>query len=106
DGRGTQTITDFETAADAISQQITDGRTVTINFTTNLIVDDDGYELLEENYRADELVWLVAEATAIDGTTTKAWGFVGFINQNNVNRNESGVAEASMAFVANAEYEA
>ena len=89
DSRGTQTITDFETAADAISQQITDGRTVGMTFTTNLVTDDAGYTLAETQYKADELVWLEVEATAIDGSTVKEWGFIGFLNQFNHTFNET-----------------
>ncbi len=100
DSRGTQTITDFDTVASAIADQITEGRTVSISWTSNLVTDDDGFEAIEEAYNADELVWLKIEATAIDGVTKKTWGYLGFINQLNVTLNESGVAEGSFTFAA------
>lgn len=100
DSRGVQQITDFDTVATAIADQITEGRTVSISWTTNLVTDDAGYELIEEAYNQDELVWLKIEATAIDGVTKKTWGYVGFINQLNTTLNESGVAEASITFAA------
>lgn len=105
DSRGTQTITDFETAADAINEQITDGRTVSVAFTTNLVVDDAGFVKLEELYNADEIAYLKLEATAIDGTTKKTWGYKGFISDLSITFNESGVAEASVTFTASALHE-
>ncbi len=104
DSRGTQTITDFDTAAAAIADQITEGRTVSVSWTSNLVTDDAGLVLLETAYNDDELVWLKIEATAIDGTTKKTWGYVGFINQLNITLNESGVAEASITFAASELY--
>ncbi|MCK9513753.1 MAG: hypothetical protein M0R28_21360 [Pigmentiphaga sp.] len=100
DSRGVQQITDFDTAASAIADQITDGRTVTVSWTSNLVTDDAGLVALETAYNADELVYLKIVATAIDGTTTKTWGYVGFISQLNITLNESGVAEASVSFAA------
>lgn len=102
DSRGTQQITDFETAADAINEQITDGRTVSVAFTTNLVVDDAGFVKLEELYNADEIAYLKLEATAIDGTTKKTWGYKGFISDLSITFQESGVAEASVTFTASA----
>lgn len=100
DSRGVQQITDFDTAASAIADQITDGRTVTISWTSNLVTDDVGLVALETAYNADEIVYLKIVATAIDGTTTKTWGYVGFVSQLNITLNESGVAEASVSFAA------
>lgn len=104
DSRGVQQITDFDTAAAAIADQITEGRTVSVSWTSNLVTDDAGLVLLEAAYNADELVWLKIEATAIDGATTKTWGYVGFISQLNITLNESGVAEASVTFSASELY--
>lgn len=100
DSRGVQQITDFDTVASAIADQITEGRTVSISWASNLVTDDAGYVLVEEAYNADDLVWLKIEATAIDGTTKKTWGYLGFINQLNSTLNESGVAEANITFAA------
>lgn len=105
DSRGTQTITDFETAASAINEQITDGRTAQVSWTANLVVDDAGYELAEELYNADAVAWLKIEATAIDGVTKKVWGFKGFISEFSHTLQESGVAEVSVVFTAAELYE-
>lgn len=105
DSRGTQTITDFETAASAINEQITDGRTVSVTWTANLVVDDPGFEKIEDLYNNDELAWLKIEATAIDGTTKKTWGYQGFISDLSITFQESGVAEVSVTFTASALYD-
>lgn len=105
DSRGVQTITDFSTAASAINEQITDGRTVEVTFSTNLVTDDAGYVLLETAYDADALVWLQITTTAIDGTTTKTWGYVGFVRQLNVTLNESGVSTTDIAIACSEVYD-
>jgi len=105
DSRGTQQITDFETAAEAINQQITDGRTVSISWTANLVVDDPGYLKAEELYEGDLIAFLKVEATAIDGTTKKVWGYKGFLSDFSHTFQESGVAEVSCVFTASETYD-
>jgi len=102
DSRGTQQITDFETAASGINEQITEGRTVSMTWTANLVVDDPGFKKIETLYCNDARAWLKIEATALDGTTKKTWVYTGFVSDLSVTFNESGVAEVSVTFAADA----
>lgn len=99
DSRGTQTITDFDTAAGDIYDTITEGRTVSLSWSANLVTSDAGYQAAKAAYEADTVVTVTVEAVA-EGGGAATWTYTGLFSQMNITLNESGVAECSFTFVA------
>lgn len=99
DGRSTITIDSFDNAIGAFQQQLTDARTGSINFTTNLITNDAGYAALKAAYEADEVGYLKLETESIDGTLEETYGWRVFISQFDHDFTTSGVAECAVTMV-------
>lgn len=98
DGRNAVPVTDFDTLFDAIVDQVRDGRTVTIAWTSNLVIDDAGFVLAKGEYESDSDCWLRLVTTTRDGTETETEEFFGGFTQFDRTFNESGVAQGSFTF--------
>lgn len=98
DGRNAVPVTDFDTLFDAIVDQVRDGRTVTLAWTSNLVIDDAGYVLAKANFEQDDDCWLRLVTTTRDGTETETEEFFGGFTQFDRTYNESGVAQGSFTF--------
>lgn len=99
DGRSTITVDSFDAPIGAFQQQLTDARTGSISFTTNLIADDAGYLALKTAYEADQPGYLLVEGESIDGTATVELGYKVFISQFDHDFNTTNVAECAVTVV-------
>jgi len=98
DGRNAVPVTDFDTLFDAIVDQVRDGRTVSLSWTSNLVVNDAGYVLAKALYEQDEDCHLQLETTTRDGDANEVETFFGGFTQFDRTYNESGVAQGSFTF--------
>jgi hypothetical protein len=98
DGRNSVPITDFDTLFDAIVDQVRDGRTVSLTWTSNLVISDDGYLLAKAQYEGDSDCWIRLETTTRDGAVSETEEFFGGFTQFDRTYNESGVATGSFTF--------
>lgn len=104
DSRGTTQITDFSTSATAISQQVSEGRTVGINWTANLVLDDSGYTTAKTGYRNDNIMYVrVAGTDARAVPLTLTLEYRGYFTDFSHTFNEQGVAEVAVTFAASDE---
>ena len=98
DGRNAVPVTDFDTLFDAIVDQVRDGRTVSLSWTSNLVIDDVGYVLAKGLYEQDEDCYLKLTTTTRDGSETETETFFGGFTQFDRTYNESNVAQGSFTF--------
>jgi hypothetical protein len=101
DQRGTTSITDFSTSATQISQQLTDGRNITISWSANLVIDDSGYATAKTGYRNDDTMYVQVTGVNTQGSPdTLTLEYRGFFSEFTHVFNESGAAEVNVSFVA------
>lgn len=100
DQRGTVTVKDFDTDADAFDLMYTDGRTGTITHNLNLVPSDTQHQALKTRYKENDTFALLIVAKDSQGTPT------GFIDAFEVQistfprtYNESGVATGSITYI-------
>jgi len=100
DQRGTVTVKDFDTDADAFDLQYTDGRTGTVTHNLNLVPSDTQHQALKTRYKNNDIFALVIVAKDSQGTPT------GFIDAYEVQiqtfprtYNESGVATGAVTYI-------
>lgn len=98
DSRGTQTITDFDSAEDDFFDTVTDGRTGSISWTSNHVTTDDGYYVGDGAYTFNLDARVKVATTTRDGATTKDYEYEGIFSDRSITFNESGIAEASWTF--------
>jgi hypothetical protein len=98
DGRNSVPVSDFDTLFDAIVDQVRDGRTVSLSWTSNLVLDDAGYTLAKAAYENDDDCWVKLVTTDRDEANTETEEFLGGFTQFDRTFNESGVAQGSFTF--------
>jgi hypothetical protein len=98
DGRNSVPVSDFDTLFDAIVDQVRDGRTVSLSWTSNLVLDDAGYTLAKTAYENDDDCWVKLVSTDRDEANTETEEFLGGFTQFDRTFNESGVAQGSFTF--------
>jgi hypothetical protein len=100
DSRNAIPISDFDTLFDQIVEQVRDGRTVSISWTSNLVIDDAGFLLARAAYEADTDLWLKIELTSRGGSASEDVEYFGGFTDFSVTYNESGVAQGNFTFAA------
>lgn len=98
DSRGTQTITDFDTAENDFFDTITDGRTGSISWTSNHVTDDSGYYVGDGAYKYNLDARVKVATTSRDGNLSETYEYEGIFSDRSITFNESGIAEASWTF--------
>ncbi len=98
DTRNSVPVTDFDVQFDAIVDQIRDGRTVSLAWNANLVLDDPGYILARAQYESDSDCWVRIEETSRDGSISRTREFFGGFTQFNETLNESGVGTGAFTF--------
>jgi len=98
DSRGTQTITDFDTPENDFFDTITDGRTGSISWTSNLVTTDDGYYVGDGAYKFNLDARVKVSTETRDGDTSVDYEYEGIFSDRSFTFNESGVAEVSWTF--------
>jgi hypothetical protein len=102
DSRGVETITDFDTAENDFFDQITNGRTGTIEGEGWADLSDYGIQAILGAYRTNATVKWKVTRTTIDGTSIPADIRSGFFSDVTVVDNENSVAEYSFSFAVSA----